>query len=195
MLGAGPMDRLREAGIASGPGEVFARHKGLGLLVRRGVGDEIDSLETFAASDLQYVMATPRERGARAQYLKTLKSLIGRARTERLQAREVSDFPGRIAIQHRDIPHAVMNDIAPVGIVFTHLAAFYADRWPERLRHVAVPEAESFGTEIRISKTVRPAANPSLVEAFNDFLMLNSPVVYPAAGFSDMGDGQRDRGD
>ena len=39
--------------------------------------------------------------------------------------RETSDFPGRLGIQHRDVPFAVANELADAGLIVHHLALYY----------------------------------------------------------------------
>ena len=77
------------------------------------------------------------EPGARNQYQATIQALLGKEAATALLARESRTFPGRLGIQHRDVPYAVLSDIADGGIIFSHLAAFYARsfriacvRWP-----------------------------------------------------------------
>ena len=184
MLGEGPMARLHEMELLQDRPHIFARHRGMGLLLEREAADAVADLEAFAASDLSFVMATPYEAGARNQYLRTLNALLGEEETETLLMREVPDFPGRLAIQHRDIPYAVMNGIAPTGLVFGHLARFYADYWPDRLVFVEIAEAAPFGTEIAVAKTRREGSDPALTEAFVEFLLEAAPETYAAGGFT-----------
>ena len=184
MLGRGPIERLDGAGMLAGPARVLAKHRGMGLLIDRTLADKIANLGDFAASDLPFVMATPFERGARQQYIGTITSLLGEARAEALLSREAADFPGRLAIQHRDVPYAVTSGIAPVGIVFGHLARFYAERWPEKLAFVEVREAAPFGAEISVATTNRVDADPVLVGAFIDFLFERAPQAYTDGGFA-----------
>jgi hypothetical protein len=39
--------------------------------------------------------------------------------------RETADFPGRLGIQHRDVPFAVANGVADAGLIVHHLALYY----------------------------------------------------------------------
>ncbi|WP_189799454.1 substrate-binding domain-containing protein [Tateyamaria sp. syn59] len=186
MLGSGPMARLAGQNLLAEPPRTFARHLGMGMLVSREAAAAVSDLEAFAGSELPFVMATPRETGARMQYVETLSALLGTETANTVLARETGDFPGRLAIQHRDIPYAVMNDIAPVGLLFGHLSRFYAEHWPEDLVFVEVPEAASFGREIAVAPTRRnDGADPELVGAFLDFLLDAAPDAYLEGGFAD----------
>jgi hypothetical protein len=86
-----------------------------------------------------------------------------------------------LGIQHRDVPYAVLNDLADGGIIFSHLAAYYASRYPDRLRHIAVPGAEAFGQEIAIARTTAkqgPAAKAFAASSSK------RRTAYPAGGFA-----------
>ena len=184
MLGQRPMERLNEQDLLAENPRVFARHRGMGLLIDREVGQDITDFASFISSDLPFVIATTREAGARNQYLATMNALLGEEQATSVIEREVPDFPGRMAIQHRDIPYAVMNDIAPIGLIFGHLADFYADHWPEHLAFVEIPEAMPFGTEIAVAKTNRLNRDPAAADAFLEFLFEEAPSAYLTGGFT-----------
>lgn len=184
MLGEGPMRRLNDLDMIAGPPVVFARHRGMGLLIHREHADDFANLETFAQSGLAFVMATPFEAGARDQYIETLKALIGDDQTARLLEREIEDFQGRLAIQHRDIPYAVINGIAPAGVLFGHLAKFYASRRPNDLAFIEIPQAAEFGAEIAVASTRREGGNAQLADAFVEFLLEVAPDAYQRGDFT-----------
>lgn len=183
MLGERPMGRLDDQGLLAGGPRVFAKHRGMGLLIRRDLAQDVTDLESFAASDLPFVFATPREAGARNQYLRTMNALLGDEATATIVAREVPDFAGRMAIQHRDVPYAVMNEIAPVGLIFGHLADFYASHWPDELAFVEIPDAAQFGSEIAVARTSREGNASAAADAFLEFLFETAPEAYSSGGF------------
>ena len=141
MGGAGPLRRLAAAGLIEQDATVFARHQGMGLLLPKDRADQ--SLADFAKDGGRLVIATPNEAGARRQYVATLNTLVGETEANALLARDIGTFPGRLGIQHRDIPYALLNDLADGGIIFGHLAAFYAGAYPDKLTFVPVPDAST----------------------------------------------------
>jgi hypothetical protein len=153
MGGSEPLQRLAAAGIIERRATVFARHRGLGLLLAKRLAHVAD-LEGFASGVGRVVLASHSEPTARNQYVATLRKLIGTDATSRLLACEVGVFPGRLGIQHRDVPYAVLNDLADGGIIFAHLAQFYALSFPDALRAVSVPAAAEFGARPRRRPTV-----------------------------------------
>lgn len=82
------------------------------------------------------------------------------------------------------MPYALINDLADGGLIFSHLANFYAGAFPERLRALGVPGAERFGQDIAIVRTTRGHA---LAAAFERFFMEVAPAAYPEGGFAVLG--------
>lgn len=202
MGGAGPLRKLAAEKLISPRATVFARHRGLGLLMRREIVEAFyharkspagspaakSMLRSFASGNntSRLIIATPFEAGARRQYERTLASLLGAADAETLLARDIGDFPGRLRIQHRDVPYALLNRRADVGVIFGHLAEFYANRYPQELAYVAVPEAAPFGQEIALAETIegRSEINSQSAPAFREFFLERARTIYPARGFS-----------
>jgi hypothetical protein len=163
-----PLRQLANAGIVEDRASSLPGDRGLGLLLRRDLAG-VNDIETFCVRATKIVLASNAELGARNRYRTTLDALIGRQATEQLLTREIRAFPGRLGIQHRDIPYAVLNNIADGGIIFSYLAAFYAQTYPDRLRYIAVAAAEPFGQEIAMARTAR--AHVSLAAAFERFFL------------------------
>ncbi len=183
MGGVAPLRQLRAAGVVEGQAWIFAHTLGMGMLVSKaltGVGD----LEQFSQRINRLIVASPSEPGARQQYRATLAALLGEPAAAQLFAREVVSFGGRLGIQHRDVPYALINDLADGGLIFSHLANFYAGAFPERLRALAVPGAERFGQDIAIVRTTRSHA---LAASFERFFMEVAPAAYPEGGFAVLG--------
>jgi hypothetical protein len=181
MAGSEPLRQLAGAGVLERQAAVFARHRGLGLLLKRGLAD-VSDIASFRTGVARVVLASESEPGARNQYRATLETLLGREATADMFTHEVSRFPGRLGIQHRDVPYAVLNNAADGGTIFSHLAAFYAQRYPDRLRYIAVPAAEPFGQEIAVARTIRERG--PLTAAFEQFFMEAARTAYPAGGFT-----------
>jgi len=185
MGGSQPLEALAAAGIIESRAIVFARHRGLGLLLAKGLAHVTD-VEGFASGVTRVVMASTREPAVRSQYVATLRKLIGAEATSRLLAREVGDFPGRLGIQHRDVPYALLNDLADGGIIFTHLAQFYARSSPDALRAIAVPAAAPFGRDIALARVA--GERPPIADAFARFFLAAARTAYPDGGFSPLSD-------
>ena len=181
MGGEQPLRRLAEAGIVEKHAVVFARHRGMGLLLGRGL-EGVHDLESFGRRARAVVLASDSEAGARNQYRQTMDALVGPRAAAEIMGREVRTFPGRLGIQHRDVPYAVLNGVADGGIVFGHLAAFYARHYPDRLANVEVDGAERFGQTIAMARSTR--APRALTGQFERFFREAARTAYPSNGFS-----------
>jgi hypothetical protein len=181
MGGVPPLRELAHAGLIEPRAVVFARHRGLGLLLRRDLAG-VSDVASLAARDARVVLASESEPGARNQYRATLESILGAGATDALLNHEIRTFAGRLGIQHRDVPYALLNGLADGGIIFEHLAAFYAGIYPDRLRHVDVPAAAPFGQELALAKTARDGG--PLTAAFQRFFLEAARTAYPAGGFA-----------
>jgi len=181
MGGAAPLRELAHAGLIEPRATMFARHRGLGLLVRRDLAGVTD-IATLAERPARIVLASASKPGARNQYRATLESVIGPPAAAALLTHEISTFPGRLGIQHRDVPYALLNNIADGGLIFEHLAMFYAATYPDQLRHVDVPAAVPFGQELAMANTAREPR--PLAAAFERFFLQAARTAYPAGGFA-----------
>jgi len=184
MGGTAPLKQLHDAGIVGPRAQVFARSRGMAMLLpRKFIVHDIDE---FAERVGRMILASPGEPGAREQYRASLQAMIGKERTARLFGREVTAFPGRLGIQHRDVPYALLNGLADGGLIVRHLARFYAEAFPDLLRAIDVAGAERFGQEIGVVETERARRHP-LAAAFRRFLMEAAQSAYPDGGFAVLG--------
>jgi hypothetical protein len=109
------------------------------LLVAAGNPVGIRRLDDLVHRALHIVMASESEPGARHQYIAALEALIGQAQVKSILAHETVTFPGRLGIQHRDVLQAIAGRDADVGIIFHHLARYFAATYPELCAMVTVP--------------------------------------------------------
>lgn len=185
MAGAAPLETLHRAAIVEGEARIFARNRGLALLVAADNPRGVRQLDDITRSDVRVVMASANEPGARRQYIAALEGLLGEPRVGEVLARETVDFPGRLGIQHRDVPHAIANGYADAGIIFHHLAQYYAAAYPDVCRMIAVPGAERYSSTIAIARASNPL-RARAASAFAEFFLQTAREVYPRHGFATM---------
>jgi hypothetical protein len=183
MGGAAPLTRLRKAAIVEAEARVFARNRGLSLMVAAGNPHAIERPEDLTRLGIRVVMASENEAGARSQYLAALDALVGPEGTKSILARETVSFPGRLGIQHRDVPQAIAQHYADVGIILHHLARHYAVAYPGLFALVTAPEAERFSSTIAMAFAVDPLRAPA-AKAFSEFFFGVAREVYPRHGFA-----------
>lgn len=191
MGGAAPLTQLRRAGIVDDQARIFARNRGLSLLVASGNPLAIDKLVDLKRAGMRVVMASENEPGARSQYISALSALLGERATRALLAHELTMFPGRLGIQHRDVLYAIATGKADVGIIFHHLARYFAETYPQHCGMVTVPGADRFSSTIALA----PASDPLRVlaaQAFSEFFLGVAREVYPRYGFAPMAETEYD---
>ncbi|MEM6822619.1 MAG: substrate-binding domain-containing protein [Verrucomicrobiota bacterium] len=183
MGGEAPLKKLCRQNLVDNTAFRLARHRGPALLVQKGNPLKFSSLEDLSRDGCSWVMATETEAGARHQYLKAMQSLLPKdISPDILLKHERQDFNGRLRIQHRDIPFAVANGRADAGLIFRHLAHYYANMFPDLLSVVEVEGAESFSADIYVTTTARSSRN-SWGAVFVRFLREAAPEAYPRGGF------------
>jgi hypothetical protein len=185
MAGAAPLKVLHEASIVDAEARVFARNQGLALVVAAGNPLGINHIDDLARADIRIVLASESEPGARNQYISALNGLLGASQVQAALARETVTFPGRLGIQHRDVPYAIATRAADVGIIVHHLAQYYATAYREICGVVQVPEANRFSSTIALVSTVNPLRTPA-ARAFSEFFLGVAREVYPRYGFATM---------
>ena len=185
MAGAAPLKELHEASIVDAEARVFTRNQGFALVVVAGNPLGIHHLDDLARSDIRIVLASESEPGARRQYISAFEALLGPQQTQTILARETVSFPGRLGIQHRDVLHAVAIRAANAGIIFHHLALYYATAYPEICTMVQVPEASKFSSTIVMVPATDPLRAPA-AKAFSEFFLSAARELYPRHGFATM---------
>ncbi len=189
MAGAAPLAQLRKASIVAPEARVFARNRGLSLLVAAGNPLGIRGLGDLTRPGIRVVMASESEPGARRQYISALDALIGQQATSSLLARETVTFPGRLGIQHRDVLQAIASRETDVGIISHHLARYFSSAYPELCTMVIVPGAEEFSSTIAMVSTIDPL-RALAAEAFSTFFLGAAREVYPRYGFAMMNEAE-----
>jgi accessory colonization factor AcfC len=155
------------------------------LVIAAGNPLGVHGLDDLVRNDVRIVMASDSEPGARNQYISALEGLLGRQRTQAILARETVAFPGRLGIQHRDVPHAVAIRAADAGIIFHHLAQYYAAAYPQICTMIRVPGAEQYSSTIAMVPAADPLRAPA-AKAFSEFFLGVARDVYPRHGFATM---------
>ena len=187
MGGAAPLAQLHKATIIESKARVFARNRGFSLMVAADNSLGVRCLDDLDQPGIRVVMAGENEPGARRQYISALQQLMGEEATRSILGRETTSFPGRLGIQHRDVLQAIATRAADVGIIFHHLARYYATTYPQLCSMVEVPGAERFSSTIALAATIDPP-RALAAKAFSQFFLEVAREIYPRYGFAFMGE-------
>jgi len=183
MGGAEPLKALRQSAVIESPARVFARNLGMAMLVPAGNPRAISGVDDLARPDVRVVMASPAEPGARALYTTSLEAMLGREKLAAILARETTDFPGRLGIQHRDVLQAIATGHADAGVIFRHLAHYFSLAYPQLCAALTIPGAELYSSTIAMAQTSGPL-RPQATQAFSEFFLSVAPTVYPKYQFA-----------
>jgi Bacterial extracellular solute-binding protein len=187
--GAEPLRELRRAGVLEPEAQAFARSEGPALLVRKGNPAKVRDLRDLARPSIHIVLAGPSEAAPRGLFRAALVELMGAHGAELALAHETVMFPGRLGIQHRDVPYALAEGYAEVGILVRHLALYYARVLPDLVEMLPIPGAERFGSTIALARVVEPP-HARAADAFMEYFLGIAEQLYPRYGFAAMAPGE-----
>jgi Bacterial extracellular solute-binding protein len=185
MAGDKPLRKLSSDGVVAPAARRFARSRGMSFLVRAGDPLGLHSVQDLADRRARVVLATSREAEARQQYLGALSLLAGPETVRQILGNEVTGFPGRLGIQHRDVPFAVANRLADAGLLVHHLALYYAATYPAEFEVVSLPGAEQRSADIYAAVADHPR-NAAAAEWFLEFFFSRAHEEYEISGFAEV---------
>ena len=174
MAGRKILDKLSNNDIIkkSSPINMIAKHKGMAILARKDSG--ATSLSSAVRKKNRFVFASKIETGARAQYLESFSRILPEKKAKGLLRNEVQ-FSERAYIQHRDVPYALLKNIADIGFIFDHLARFYAEVYSDRLIYIPIKQTDSLGKAIYWTRIENKNKSPL---KFEEFFLSNYKKAY-----------------
>jgi molybdate transport system substrate-binding protein len=187
MAGPEPLREVRKLGAIEPQARYFSRNRGPALLVRKGNPLGIYGLADIARTGVRIALPNAVEAAARARYRIALEGLIGKPGADAVFAAEVSDFPGRLGIVHRDLPEMVARGYADVAFTQYHLISYWTRIFPRHFELVPISGAERFSVKIAFGRVIDPQ-RPRAARAFEDFFFGLARDVYPRYDFTRMND-------
>lgn len=185
MAGDSPLKKLSSDGFLVPMARRFARSRGMSFLVRAGNPLGLHSVQDLADRQARIVLATSQEAGARQQYLDSLSMLASPEAVKEILGHEIVGFPGRLGIQHRDVPFAVANGLADAGLLVHHLAFYYAETFLAEFEVVSLAGAEQRSADIYAALADHPR-NAEAAAWFLEFFFSRAHEAYEANGFVEM---------
>jgi hypothetical protein len=149
-----PLRQLRRLSVIEPQARFFCKNRGVALLVRKGNPRGIQGLADVTRAGAR--IALPDSGDVRAQCRAAAEALLPKPAADALLAAEVSSFPGRLGIMHRDLPEMIARGYADVAFTWYHLVSYWARIFPDHFALVAVPGAEPFCTRIAFARVNYP---------------------------------------
>jgi len=187
MAGPEPLREVRRLGVIEPQARFFSRNRGLALLVRKGNPLGIHELADIPRTGARFAVANALEEGARVRYRTALEGLVGKAPADAIFAAEVTTFPGRLGIVHRDLPEMVARGYADVAFTQYHLVSYWTRIFPRHFELVPVTGAERYSVKTAFARVV-DALRPRASGAFEEFFFSQARDVYPRYDFARMDD-------
>ena len=181
MTGPRQQRRLRAAKYVEG-WSVYARNRGVVLLVRAGNPKNIRGISDLMRSDVRVALSSPaREPASFESYSHTLRAQGGPQLPDLLLKKTSTISP--IAVHHRENPQFIYDGAADVALMYYHFGDYLKSRMPEYFDYVTLPVEGNFRDELAIS-TIRNAPHKDAAGAWTDFIRSDAAaVVYSRHGF------------
>jgi len=187
MAGLAPLQELRKLDVIEAQARAFSRNRGRALVVRKGNPLRINGLADVARTGARLVQADTVEAAAHAGNIAAVEALVGKNMSDAVFAHELTYFPGRVGITHRDVPEAVARGYADVGLTQYHLISYWVRTFPDHFELIPIAGAERFPVKIYFARVTNPL-RPRALMAFDEFFFAQARDVYPRYDFARMSD-------
>jgi molybdate transport system substrate-binding protein len=181
MTGPRQQRRLKAAGHVEG-WSVYARNRGVVLLVRAGNPKNIRGIADLMRHDVRVAMSSPvREPASFESYSTTLRAQGGGEFPDRLLRKAGTMSP--VAVHHRENPQFIYDGAADVAPMYYHFGDYLKTSMPEHFDYVALPAEGNVRDALAVSM-IGSAPRKSAAAAWIDFIRSDAAaVVYHRHGF------------
>ena len=135
------MDKLKDAHLIKGKAIPIIQNQGNVLLVRAGNPKNIQTIWDLGRDDVKVVTSNPQtEPGSFGNYSNTIFNIAKNDDSEenasklfnRIFNKDSNKWISGHRIHHREVPQAIADGHADVGMMFYHLALYVKNRFPEQ---------------------------------------------------------------
>lgn len=181
MTGQRQQKRLKDLGYVD-TFSVYARNRGMALLVRKGNPLNIRSVADLARPDVRVAISSPqREPASFDSYAATLRSQGGADLPIKVLAKASTVSPA--SVHHRENSQFVYDGRADVAPMYTHLASYLQTALPDAFAVVQLPSEGNFIDALGISM-IKSTDRPRAAQAWIDFMHTDeAAAVYARHGF------------
>jgi ABC-type molybdate transport system substrate-binding protein len=161
---------------------VYARNRGVVLLVRTGNPKNIRGIPDLMRDDVRVAISSPvREPASFDSYAKTLRAQGG-AQFPDLVLRKTSTI-SPTAVHHRENPQFIFDGAADVAPMYYHFGDYLKTQMPQYFDYVSLPAEGNFRDELAIS-VIRNAPHRAAAAAWLEFIRgSGATAVYERHGF------------
>ena len=181
MTGAGQQRRLRAANYIE-RWSVYARNRGVVLLVQAGNPKNIRGILDLLREDVRVAVSSPkREPASFESYANTFRAQGGPRFPDLLLKKTSTISP--VAVHHRENPQFIYDGAADVAPMYYHFGDYLKIRLPQYFDYVALPPEGNFRDELAIS-IIRDAPHREAAAAWLEYMRSDAAAeVYNRNGF------------
>jgi molybdate transport system substrate-binding protein len=181
MTGPRQQRRLQKARFIDG-WSVYARNRGVVLLVRSGNPKNIRGLSDLAREDVRVAISSPlREPASFESYSNTLRAQGGAQFPDLVLKKPGTISP--LAVHHRENPQFIYDGLADVAPMYYHFGEYLKKSMPEHFDYVELPSEGNSRDALAISM-IRNAPHRGAAEAWIEFMRSDAAAaVYRKHGF------------
>ena len=161
---------------------IYARNRGVVLLVRSGNPKNIRGLPDLAREDVRVALSSPvREPASFESYSNTLRAQAGPGFPDLLLKKASTTSP--LAVHHRENPQFIYDGVADVAPMYYHFGEYLKSRMPEHFDYVGLPSEGNARDALAISM-IQDAPHRAAAEAWIAFIRSDAAAaVYQKHGF------------
>ncbi len=161
---------------------VFARNRGVVLLVRAGNPKNIRGIADLMRDDVRVAISSPaREPASFESYAKTLRAQGGAQFPDLVLKKTSTISPS--AVHHRENPQFIFDGAADVAPMYYHFGDYLKTHMPQYFDYISLPAEGNFRDELAIS-VIREAPHEMAAAAWLEFIRSNAAAaVYELHGF------------
>jgi ABC-type molybdate transport system substrate-binding protein len=161
---------------------IYARNRGVVLLVRTGNPKNIRGLSDLAREDVRVAISSQaREPASFESYSNTLRAQGGAQFVEEVLKKPSTTSP--VAVHHRENPQFIYDGVADVAPMYYHFGLYLKERMPEHFDYVGLPSEGNFRDALAVS-LLRNAPHRAAAEAWIEFIRSDAAAaIYQKHGF------------
>ncbi len=189
MTGARQMTRLGKMGHVDDY-TLYARNRGVVLLVAKGNPKNIQSVADLARPDVRVAISSPvREPASFDSYSRTLDGQGGAKFAQNLLTKPNTVSPD--FVHHRENPQFIADGVADVAPMYFHFGDYLKTNLPNQFDYVSLPAEGNFVDALGIAK-IKTTPRSRAADAWVAFLgSERAAAVYNKHGFTFAGEDER----
>lgn len=161
---------------------IYARNRGMVLLVGAGNPKNISSVKDLLRDDVRVAISSPqREPASFESYANTLRGQGGATLPQQILAKPTTISPR--VVHHRENPQFIADGKADVAPMYFHLGDYLKRTMPQLFDYIPLPTENNFIDSLGIAK-IKNTQRETAAQAFIEFMRTHAAAaIYERHGF------------